>query len=46
VLTETDRDIVNLYRANPPDPFISVSYERTKWVRCGNLNPPHSPVQA
>ena len=37
---------INLYRTNAPDPFKSASYECTKWVRCGHLNPPHSPVQA
>ena len=35
-----------LYPANAPDPFKSVSYERTKRVRCGHLNAPHSHVQA
>ena len=46
--TKKDRtnDSFNLYRTNAPDPFKSVTYERTKWVRCGHLNPPHSPVQA
>ena len=38
--------LLNLYRMNAPDPFKSATYERTKWVRCGHLNPPHSPVQA
>ena len=38
--------MINLYPANTPDPFKSVSYERTKWVRCGHLNAPHSHVQA
>jgi len=36
----------NLYLTNAPDPFKSVSYERTKWVRCGHLNAPHSHIQA
>jgi len=38
--------MINLYRTNAPDPFKSASYKRTKWVRCGHLNPPHSLVQA
>jgi len=33
-----------LYPTNAPDPFKSVSYERSKWVRCGHLNAPHSHV--
>jgi len=36
----------NLYPTNAPDPFKSASYERTKLVRCGHLNPLHSHVQA
>jgi len=40
------RHLFNLYPTNAPDPFKSVSYERTKWVRCGHLNAPHSHVQA
>jgi hypothetical protein len=36
---------VNLYHTNAPDPFKSATYERTKWVHCGHLNPPHSPVR-
>jgi len=37
---------LNLYPTNAPDPFKSASYERTKWVRCGHFNAPHSHVQA
>jgi len=35
---------LNPYPTNAPDPFKSASYERTKWVRCGHLNAPHSHV--
>jgi len=35
-----------VYPTNAPDPFKSASYERTKWVRYGHLNPPHSHVHA
>ena len=40
------KETVNIYPTNAPDPFKSVSYERTKWVRCGHLDAPHSHVQA
>jgi len=34
-------EVFNLYPMNAPDPFKSVSYERTKWVRGSHLNAPH-----
>ena len=38
--------VFNLNLTNAPDPFKSAPYERTKWVRCGHLNSPHSHVEA
>ena len=36
--------LFNFYPTNAPNPFKSVSYERTKQVRCGHLNAPHTTV--